>query len=238
MVVLIVGISLAGYVAYKLLGGVGGVIVSGILGGLISSTATTVSSARGSRGRPGTAPLVALLVMIASTIAMARVIFEIGVVAPAIFPQLAMPLGAMLAAMVVISAAGYFFTKEKKAEPLTQENPAQFKAAVVFAIIYGVIKLVVAAAREYLGTGGLYVVAVISGLTDMDAITLSTARMVDGQGLEPGVGWRVVLIAAMSNLAFKAGAVAVLGTRRLFGHVALLFGLSMACGAVILWLWP
>lgn len=238
MVVLIVGISLTGYVAYKFLGAIGGVLLSGILGGVISSTATTVSSARHSQDGGGNVPLVALLIMIASAVSMVRVLFEIGVVAAGSFSQLALPLGAMLGAMTFIAASAYVFTRKEKAKLPAQENPAQLQTALVFALIYAVIKLVIAAAKDHFGTSGLYAVGVISGLTDMDAITLSTARLVGAESLEPAVGWRTILIATMANLVFKGGAVAVLGSRRLFAHVALLFGLSIVAGGLILWLWP
>lgn len=177
MVVLIVGMSLAGYVAYKVLGAVGGVLLSGVLGGVISSTATAVSSARISQGAPASAALVALLIMIASTVAMARVLIEIGIVASGSFANLALPLGGMLGAMVIIATGAYLFTRKQAAELPAQENPAQLKTALLFALIYAVIKLAVAAAKEHFGTAGLYAVGVISGLTDMDAITLSPARL-------------------------------------------------------------
>ena len=239
MVVLIVGLSLAGYVAYKIFGSLGGVLLSGVLGGAISSTATTVSSARQSRAtRSGGAGLTALLIMIASTTAMARVLIEIGLVASGSFTRLAAPLGAMLAAMIVIAAGAYLFTRKEPAELGEQKNPAQLEAALLFAVIYAVIKLAVAAGKEHFGTAGLYVVGVISGLTDMDAITLSTARLVDSHGIEASTGWRTILIAAMANLGFKGVAVAALGTRQLFARVALLFGLSLVAGGLIFWLWP
>ena len=238
MVVLIVGISLAGYVAYKLFGGRGGVMVAGLVGGLISSTATTVSSARTVRASSKGVALASLLIMLASTMAMARVLVEIGVVARGSFMALALPLGAMLAAMIVIAAVAYFLTAKQEAELPEQENPAQLKAALVFAAIYALIKLAVAAAQEYAGQSGLYVVGVISGLTDVDAITLSTARLVDEQELDASTGWRTILIAVVSNLAFKAGAVALLGGWQLFARVGVLFGLSAAAGGLIFALWP
>jgi uncharacterized membrane protein (DUF4010 family) len=72
----------------------------------------------------------------------------------------------------------------------------------------------------------------------VDALTLSTSRLVDGGRLAPGDGWRAILIAAMANLVFKMGIVAVLGSRRMLGRVAVLFGAALAGGAVILWVWP
>lgn len=238
MVVLIVGISLGGYVAYKLFGGQAGVLLSGILGGVISSTATTVSSARQSKNATAAAGLVSLLIMVAATVSVLRVIVEIAVVASRSFTHLALPLGAMFGAMTLISAAVYFLTRRENATLSEQENPAQLKAALIFAAIYAVIKFAVAAAKDHFGTSGLYVVAVISGMTDMDAITLSTARLVDAQQVDASTGWRTILIAALANLGFKGAAVAVLGSRSLALRVGLLFALSAVAGGLILWLWP
>lgn len=238
MVVLIVGMGLGGYVAYKVFGAQGGVLLSGVLGGLISSTATSVSSARSARNGSQSAPLASLVIMIASAIAMVRVIVEVAVVAAPSLAALGPPLGAMLGAMVLITAAAYFITRKEKATLPEQHNPAELKPAFIFAIIYAVIKLAVAYANDQFGHAGLYVVGIISGLADMDAITLSTSRMVGNQQLDAGTGWRIILIAAMSNLVFKAGIVGVLGGMKVFAMVTTLFGACLAAGGLILWLWP
>jgi uncharacterized membrane protein (DUF4010 family) len=108
VVVLIVGIGLAGYVAYKLFGQKAGTLLGGVLGGLISSTATTVSYARRAKSAPDATSLAAVVIMIASTIAFARVMVEVAVVAPGILGQVAPPLGAMFVLMALISAGAYF----------------------------------------------------------------------------------------------------------------------------------
>jgi uncharacterized membrane protein (DUF4010 family) len=84
----------------------------------------------------------------------------------------------------------------------------------------------------------MYAVAAISGLTDMDAITLSTAQLVQAGKIQADTGWRMILIGAMSNLFFKAGAVALLGSRAMLKRVAIVFALSLAGGAGILLFWP
>lgn len=239
MVVLIVGLGLGGYVAYKIFGARGGVLLSGILGGLISSTATSVSSARSVRDGGQSPALASLVIMIASTIAMVRVLVEVGAVAPTRLASLAGPLSTMLGAMVVITLVAWFLTRREQTAKLPeQHNPAELRPAFVFALIYAFIKLAVAAANDHLGHSGLYIVGVVSGLADMDAITLSTARLVDSQKLDPATGWRVILIASMSNLAFKGGIVAALGGIKVFTHVALWFGASLLAGGAILLLWP
>ncbi len=238
MVVLIVGISLVGYVLYKVFGARTGTLLGGLLGGMISSTATTVSYARRSRESPGTAGLAALVIVLASTVVFVRVLIEISAVAAGHFRQLAPPLAAMLVATAAIATGAYFLIRHGESEMPAQGNPAELKSALVFGALYGVVLLAVAAAKALFGTKGLYVVAVISGLTDMDAITLSTAQLVNDGRLDATTGWRTILLAALANLVFKTGIVAVLGDRGLLRRLAGLFGLVLLAGAAILWLWP
>jgi uncharacterized membrane protein (DUF4010 family) len=238
MVVLIVGLSLAGYVAYKLFGAGAGTVLAGALGGLISSTATTVSYARRTKESPEISRLAALVVMIASTVVFARVLAEVAIVAPGQLWALGPPIGAMLGVAVVVSIAAWLVGRDHDAEPPKQGNPAELKSALVFGALYAAVLLAVAWARDRFGTAGLYAVAAISGLTDVDAITLSTARLTEQGDVAAGEGWRAILLAALSNLVFKAGIVAALGSRRLFGRIAVLFGLALAGGAAIWWRWP
>jgi len=238
MVVLIVGLSLGGYVAFKLFGAGAGTVLGGVLGGTISSTATTVSFARASKDDPESSRLAALVVMIASTVVFVRLLVEIGAVARGSFLALAPPLAAMLGVMAVLSLVTWFSGRDHEAKPIEPGNPAELKGALIFGALYAAVLLAVAFAQDRFGTAGLYTVAAISGLTDMDAITLSTARLVDRGNLAPDTGWRAILLAALSNLLFKAGLVATLGSPRLLGRIALLFGAAMAAGGAILWLWP
>ncbi len=238
MVVLIVGLSLAGYVAYKILGANAGAALGGVLGGLVSSTATTASYARRTQEEPEGNRLAAMVVMIASTVVYVRVLVEIAAVAPRHLRALGPPIGAMLALSVAVAAAVWFLGRKKGAELPPQENPAELKPAVLFGVLYAVVLLAVAFARDRFGTAGLYAVAALSGLTDMDAITLSTARTVQGGGLSPDTGWRAIVLASLSNLLFKAGIVAALGSRGLLAWIAALFGIVGLGGGLILWLWP
>jgi uncharacterized membrane protein (DUF4010 family) len=166
------------------------------------------------------------------------VLVEVAAVAPRSLRDMGPPLGAMLGVTILLSGVLWFFNRKRPAELPEQENPAELKSALVFGALYALVLLAVAFARERFGTAGLYTVAAISGLTDVDAITLSTSRLVEGAGLDVRTGWRTILLASMSNLVFKAGIVAVLGGGRLFLRVALLFSVALAAGAAILWLWP
>jgi uncharacterized membrane protein (DUF4010 family) len=238
MVVLIVGISLSGYVAFKLMGGRAGTLVGGVLGGVVSSTATTASFARLSRSGRDEAPLFAAVILVASTVVFARVLILIAVAASPAFASLAAPIGAMLGAMLALSATIYFVTRKQSMKPPEPENPAELKPALIFGALYAAVLILVQIAREHFGSAGLYTVAGISGLTDMDAITLSTSQLVAAGQLDASTGWRSILLASLSNIVFKAAMVAVLGTRRLLAWVGSLFGIALVAGVAILWFWP
>jgi len=238
MVVLIVGIGLAGYVAYKFFGARAGTVLGGLLGGLISSTATTLSYARRTMTAPSHGAIAALVIMIAAATVFVRLLAEIAVVAPDHFGRMAPPLAAMLAACAIIALFMYRHALAHSGEMPVQGNPADLRSAIIFGVLYAVIIFAVAAAKDEFGERGLYTVAVLSGLTDMDAITLSTAQLAHQGRLDPGIAWRLVLIASMANLGFKAGLVALLGSRELLRHLAVLFGAALAAGAAILLSWP
>ncbi len=238
MVVLIVGIGLLGYFAYKLFGQKAGTILGGILGGLISSTATAVTYSKRTKDTGTNSMLAAIVIFIASAVSVLRIIAEVTVVAPTTVPVVVPPLAAVLVLMLVIGALAYFFKHNGHDHIPEQHNPAQLKTALVFGVIYAAVVLATAFAKDKLGQEGLYLVAIISGLTDVDAITLSTSRMMNTGGLETASGWRVILVAALSNLVFKGGIVGVLGSRSVFMKVAMLFALVLAGGLLVLWLWP
>jgi uncharacterized membrane protein (DUF4010 family) len=238
MVVLIVGISVGGYIAYKFLGRGVGTVLGGILGGLVSSTATTASYARRASEQPAAVGQAVLVIVIASAVSVGRVLVEVAVATSPILGDVGPPLAAMLAWMLVLSLAAFLFERDGGNELPQPKNPAELKLALVFGAMYSAIKLAVAATQHYFGGSALYAVAIFSGLTDLDAITLSTANLVEQQQLEASLGWRLILVAVLANLAFKGGIVAVLGHRRLALRTALLFAAAIVGGLLIVWLWP
>jgi len=234
MVVLIVGINLGGYIAYKFLGQRAGIVLGGILGGMVSSTATTVSYAKRAAAAPGAIGPAAIVIMIASTVVFARLLLEIATVAPAFLPAAAPWLVALLILSAVGSFALWLRSGKDHDEMPEQENPSELKSALLFGLIYAVVLFVAAAVKELYGNRGLYVVAALSGLTDVDAITLSTAQLVNAGRLNADDGWRLVVVAAISNLIFKAGAVAALGRRRLFFRILPAYGVVIVAGVLML----
>ena len=238
MVVLIVGISLGAYVGYKLLGERVGTVLAGVLGGLISSTAATVSYARQSRANPSRSAVAAVVIMIASTVVFARVLIEIAIVAPAVLKTAAAPIAVMGGYMAVICVGALLSIRGSQGGEVEQDPPSNLAAAIVFGLMYAVVLLAVAVAKDRFGDVGLYAVAAMSGLADMDAITLSTAEMINLGRVDAATGWRLIMVGALANIVFKGMVVGVLGAPRLFGRVAVLFGLTLLGGAMVIAFWP
>ena len=238
MVVLIVGLSLTGYVIYKVIGGTASTVIGGILGGLISSTATTVSYARRAKAAPSAHGLAVAVILIASAVSYSRVIVEVSIIAPSKIGLMLPPLFAA-AFWVTIVAASAFFLLRKESEKMPEPgNPAELKSAIVFGLIYAVITFATAGVKQYFGESALYGVAIISGLTDMDAITLSLSRMAETNSLEPTNAWRLILAASLSNFIFKGIVAAFLAGPRFGLKLAPFFAAAFAGGLVAIWLWP
>ena len=238
MVVLVVGMSLGGYVAYKALGARAGAVVAGLLGGLISSTATTVTFARRSRENGAYLGPAVVVIMLASGVVYVRVLVEIAVVAQEFWRQAAVPVGVMLAVSAGVAGAAWLIMGRNGDALPEPENPTELKSALMFAVLYAAVLLAVAWGKEHLGTGGVYGVAALSGLTDMDAITLSTARLVEEGGMAASAGWRAIVIAAMSNMVFKLVVIAGIGGRGLIGRVGPLLAIKLGAALALVALWP
>lgn len=239
MVSLIVGISVFGYFIYKGLGKKAGLISNGILGGLISSTATTVSFARKTKGKKTGAKLTAFVILVAVSVSLIRVLIEIAVIVPSKIGQIILPFIVLFVFMGLLSLGMFYFIyNEKEDEEMPEpKNPAQFKSAFIFGIIYSVILLVVAYTEEEFGNQGLYIASFIGGLANKDAITLSLSKMI-ADGIKPALGWRLIMTAVISNLAFKVVIAIALGSRKLSKYILMTMAISIAFGLLLIWLWP
>lgn len=242
MVVLIVGIGLAGFIAYRFFGERAGLLLGGVLGGAISSTATTASYSRRAAASPETVPVALVVIVIASTVVYLRVLAEIAVVAPGHFWRLAAPVAIVSVSSTLAAVTVWLRVRERAEQMPRQGNPAELRPALVFAGLYAAVLLALAATKRYAGDAGLYAVAFLSGLTDMDAITISTARLVaqaePASGLAAQDGWRLIVVASMANLFFKASIAGCVGGRRLLGRLACIFFVPFCTSALLLWLWP
>lgn len=238
MVVLIVGMSLGGYIVYKFLGRDAGIMLGGILGGAISSTATTVSYSRQARGKSEVTHVAAIVIMVASTVVFVRVLIEIAVVSPRFFSRSAVAITALMAMTAVPALFMWYRVRNQPSRMPEQENPTQMKSALVFAGMYALVLVALAATKEHFGADALYLVSALSGLTDMDAITLSTADLARTDPEICANGWRLIVVASLANLAFKAGTVGILGGRKLFLEILLLFLFPLIGGILLLQFLP
>ena len=239
MVVLIVAINLVGFVAFRLAGTRAGGWLAGLLGGLVSSTATTISYAGLSKRERDLGPVAALVILVASAVVYGRVLVELAVVAPDLVRSIAGPAATFTAVLLGLSAVVFRAVRSKTDTELPErENPARIRQALGFAALYVLILLGVAAAREHIGSEAVYAVAFISGLTDVDALTLSVAQLYSG-GEAPGFdAWRVIFLATLSNLLFKIVAAAFLGSSQLRSWILGTGAVAMTAGMAMLVLWP
>lgn len=239
MVVLIVGISLLAYVGHKIVGPRAGTALAAVLGGLISSTATTLSQAKLARSDGVGVRTAASFVIIAATAIMfGRILIEVAFVARSVLPVVAAPLGIIMGITVVAALIAFAMIERTAAEPTEPEAPTGLLTPIFLGLLYAGVLFGVAMAKKHLGIEALYAVAALSGLTDVDAITLSTATMIESGRVEAKLGWRLIVVGAMANLVFKVLAVLMIGRWRLFVRVTLFFLPVMVGSLALVFLWP
>lgn len=231
MVVLIAGISLAGYIALRLVGARHGAILLGLFGGLVSSTATTMVYSRHGREARFVA-VAAFVILVANLVVLGRVAAVTALVEPRVLPEVAIVLGAAAAAGTLGAAGFWWHTLRERADlPVPEiKNPTEIRAALTFGALYGIVLLASAWLSDVAGTRGLYAVALVSGLTDVDALTLSALRLFGIGGISSLQAATAIGIAVGANLAFKLGLVASLGGRALARQVMLPASLVAAGG--------
>ena len=238
MVVFISGISFLGYLLIKIVGARRGVGLTGLLGGLASSTAVTLSFAQRSRAVEGFARPFALAILLAWSVMFLRVMVEVAVLNLALLRVLWMPLAAALA--VSLAYCVYLYraqSLEKQKEQDRFQNPFELGPALSFGLLYAVILLAANAARLYLGTQGIYLSSIASGLVDVDAITLSMAELSrDGHTLDLHTAARAIVLAAASNTLVKGGIVLSTGSAALRKVIfpGLVMTLATAIGVVFM----
>ncbi|MFW5904658.1 MAG: MgtC/SapB family protein [bacterium] len=238
MVVLIVGIGFGGYLLYRAVGTRAGTVLAGILGGLISSTATTVSYARRAASSPGAARISTVVIMLSAAVVFVRVLVEIAVVAPGVLFSAAPPLLAVLGAFTGLSFLAWL-RHAGDGDPMPkQENPTRLGPALLFGLLYGAILLASAAGQDRFGAEGLYAIATVSGFAKLDAIVLSTANLTRQGRVSPDTLWRVTLVAVLANLLFKLAICRALGGARLARHVLPWYLAGAGVLGAVLLLWP
>ena len=231
VVVLVAGLSLAAFIAVRLLGERKGLAATGAIGGLVSSTAITVSMADRSKEAENVAVAAAAAAILASTVMALRIGVLAGLIASDVLPRL---LPALIAMAIVGGVFAWIAAKrassgETGAAPL--RNPFRLRQAITFALLYAAIVLVVRAAEEYLAPSALFAVAALSAVMDVDAITIAFAK----RGPEAD-GWRTIAagitLAAVVNTLVKLGIGVSRGGAAFRRWMALALGSMASAGAV------
>ncbi len=220
MVVLISGLSLAGYAALRIVGNRHGAALLGFFGGLVSSTATTLVFARNARADANLTATATLVILIANLVVTLRLGIVAVVLAPTLFVPLASMLGIGLAFGLLVVAYKWRTLTAAGELPLPEvKNPTEIRTALSFGLLYGAVLLLSAWLQDIAGSQGLYLVALASGLTDVDAITLSTLRLFNQQTLSANPAVIAIGLAILSNLIFKSGLVIAIGGKPLARRV-------------------
>lgn len=237
MVVLIAAISFIGYFAIKIGGARRGVIFTGLFGGMASSTALTLHFSRMTRNDNAMAPILSTGILLACGTMLPRMILVASVINPDLFRTILIP-AVVMALLVYLPALFYWraqsFQKTSTSSPL--ENPLELKVALSFGVLLTIVLLLGKALQKWFGEAGVIALAAASGVADVDAITLSLARMSLNDLTLPITVTGIVIAAAANNLV-KAGMATAIGGRHIGLHVGLPLASSAAGGLVSVWLW-
>lgn len=237
MVVVLSGVSLAGYLLVKVLGSRAGWALAGGLGGLVSSTATTLSFSSRARGGSPQVPALAVGVILASTVLYLRGAVVVGVLDRPLAVHLAPRLGVLFGVGLLFAAMQYRRQRGQPSEEMSLGNPVELGRAVLLALIFAAVILAARAAQERLGTAGLWAVGAVGGLVDVDSVAVAAARLRQdaGTGLDAAAG--AYLLATLSNLIFKGGVVLVTAGGEMARRVLPAFAALAVATGVILLVW-
>jgi len=238
MVVLISGISFLGYVLIKLVGPTHGITLTGLLGGIISSTPVTLSFSQRSREKEDLARPFALAITVAWAISYVRILAEVAALNPALLARVWLPLVA--AASMGLAYSAYLYVRQPTREEgeVPFKNPFELGTALQFGLLYAVVLVIAKAAQIYTGDLGVYLSSFIAGLPDVDAVTLSMARLARPEGgLSAVVGARAIVLGAMANTLAKGAIVLSAGApglrRRILPSVVMMLTAGVAVAFLV-----
>jgi uncharacterized membrane protein (DUF4010 family) len=224
-------------VLVKVLGNEHGLVVTGILGGLVSSTAVTLSFSQRSRREPAMSSAFVLAIVIAWTIMFVRVVVMVALVNSALAGGLALALGWVAVAGLVVSLVLWRRNRSRETAIVTAgANPFELSEAIKFGLLFGIVTVVAKAAEAYLGATGLYLAGAVAGLTDVDAISLSMANLARTSPEIVTIAQRTIVIAVISNTLVKCAMAAFMGApalRRTIISVTVLLFAAAAAGMLV-----
>lgn len=215
MVVFITGINFLGYILIKVIGTRQGIGITGFLGGLVSSTAVTLSFTERSKRQINFGKPLALAITVAWTVMFIRVLIEVGVLNLQLLRIVWVPIAAGGAVGLLYAIYLYFSQRTTDIEEMNFKNPFDLKSAIQFGVLYAFILLLSRTAMLYLGDTGVYLSSLVSGMADVDAITLSVSELTRSGSLGLEIAARAIVIAVVANTLIKGGIVFVGGSRNL-----------------------
>ena len=237
-VALIAAIGYVGYVLHRLLGGRRGAGLTGLVGGLVSSTAVTVAMAREARCTPAMVQPGQLATLLSSTVMLARVLVVAALINRSVTKALALPLGAM--ALCTMAGAlwkwrqlGQSDRQTTTAGELELKNPFSLLPALKWGALLAAVLVGSAMARDAFGSSGFIAIAAISGFVDVDAINLAATRLASSGELEMNVAALAITVAVASNTIVKGAVAWVSGGRSFGADIAKVFGVAMAGGILV-----
>lgn len=230
MVVFISGISFVGYILSKFIGTEKGIGLTGLLGGLASSTAVTTSFTAESKKTPGVVYPFVLAVVVACSTMFFRVLFEVLVVNPALFKSLAVPI--IIMGITGFLAAFFIYRKQTKehVRAVELESPFALIPAIKFALFFVLVLVVSKLGQILFGNTGIFAASFLSGLADVDAITLSVANLAASGDIATKSAVSAIVIAVATNTVVKGGIAYFLGGKKFGRMTATVFAIILAVG--------
>ena len=230
LTIFVAAVSFAGYVMIRLTDARAGLLLTGACGGIVSSTALTLSFARQSKQTPALSPLLAAGAMLAGAVSLSRVLLICGVIAPGVLMELAALLGPAAAVLAIGGGLAGFSPRSDDGPDFSPKNPLEVMVVLRFALLLAVVTIVTRATLEYFGTQSLFAVAFITGLGDLDAITLSIAKL-PSSNVPADAAAHAIAVAAFANLLAKTGLAASAGSLIYGVRLAVASGIATLAGA-------
>lgn len=232
MVVFISAISFTGYILMKFIGPERGLGITGIVGGLVSSTAVATSMAARVKESGLLMKAAVFATVVASSMMFFRMLFEVSIINPVLLPQLSAPMVVMGILGILLGVFVWRRAEIRQMDAdLKLDNPFSLKPALIFGALFLAILFLSKIANIYLGSSGVYLASIISGVADVDAITISMALLAPDT-ISNNTAVTAITLAAISNTVFKFLITLFLGTRKFGRNIGIIFLVIVLAGLV------
>ncbi len=225
VILLTSGLGFVGYLLMRVMGAGKGILLSGIVGGLVSSTAVTWVFSRKSKEHPNLSLNCAIAILAASSIMVIRVFIWIIVFNPDLLRTFSLPLGIVFLGAIGVTL--YFYFRERKNKQtdaaMSPGKPLKLTGALVFGLIYTAIIFMVAYANNTFGNSGIYITSAIGGLSDIDAITISVTKL-SREGISVLTAQNAILLATVANTIVKICIAIWAGSREIRKYIYIGYG--------------